>query len=346
MSFVEHIVAARANDALGAVERGVLGVTDPEQIAAVYESWCRTTLSSGIRDAWMFAVSVGCVAGLDLEDGRRVVVKAYPPDRGERRLDAMLAIQRRAAARGLPAPVPLGGPALIGRGWAVVETALVVGRHPDLMRAPDRETAAVGWVRIVQALRDSVDLVRDEHPSPRVMDGLYPLPHSPVFDFEATGAGAEWIDSLARSAMSIIDRVDAPRVLVHSDWRGDNIRVSDDGTELVAIYDWESVGLQREAVALGEVAAMHSIDWSSGDPYFATGAECLEFARAVERARSSPFTPSEWNAVVAAVVYGWCYTARCEHAWTFVGPDKPQFRMRERLRAEGEMLLAAARDER
>jgi len=337
---VARIEAARINDPLALVEHSVFGVTDSEEIASAIEAWCRANLGSGVRSAWMFAVSVGCVAGLELDDARRVVVKAYPPDRGEARLNAMAAIQNVAADGGLPVPRPIDAPARIGPGWATAETALDVGRHPDLLRSPDRETAATGWVRLVDALRDSAGLLRDSGCSPpRVVDGLYPLPHSPVFDFEATGAGAEWIDSLATAATAITAGLDAPETVIHCDWRGDNIRVSTDGRELVAIYDWDSVRVHREAIALGEVAAMHSIDWSNGDPYFATAAECVRFAQSVEDARPQRFTAGEWSAIRAAIVFGWCYTARCEHAWTFVGPDKPQFGMRARLRAEGALLL-------
>lgn len=50
-----------------------------------------------------------------------------------------------------------------------------------------------------------------------------PTPHSPVFDFEATSAGAEWIDALATEAAAVIAAAPAPEVVVHADWRADNI---------------------------------------------------------------------------------------------------------------------------
>ena len=215
-----------------------------------------------------------------------------------------------------------------------------VGRSPNLLDEHDRTTAAAGWVQFIDGLRTASHLLVGEGHPRRVVGGLYPTPHSPVFDFEATSAGAEWIDSLATEAVAVITASPAPDVLVHADWRADNIRVSDDGDRLVAIYDWDSVRLDGEAHAIGEVAAMHSIDWSSGDPYFATGDECVEFVRCVERARTMPFTPVEWQVIRASIVFGWCYTARCEHAWTFVGPDKAQFRMRHRLRTDGPRLIS------
>jgi hypothetical protein len=220
-------------------------------------------------------------------------------------------------------------------GCATAEESLDVGRPPRLLVEPDRSTAAAGWVRLATAMRGSEALV-----GTATRHGLYPVPHSPLFDFEATARGAEWIDDLARSARSAADALDAPVVAVHADWRGDNLRVDAHGRELVAVYDWDSLRADREAIALGEVAAMHSVDWSGpADPYFATAAECVEFAAAVERARPAPFTVGEWRALRASIVYGWCYTARCEHARAAVGDDKPQFGMRARLRAEGAALL-------
>jgi hypothetical protein len=88
------------------------------------------------------------------------------------------------------------------------------------------------------------------------------------------------------------------------------------------------------------VAAMHSVDWFDPvGPYFATATECIEFAREVERARAARFSPTSWDAVVASIVFGWCYTARCEHARASVGYDHDQFGMRRRLALDGRMLL-------
>ena len=116
--------------------------------------------------------------------------------------------------------------------------------------------------------------------------------------------------------------------------------MNDIGDELVAIYDWDSIRVEPEASALGQVAAMHSIDWSlPSGPHFADAAECVAFAVDAEKARSRPFSDKEWSVIRAAIAYGWCYTARCEHARAYVGDDKPQFQMRHRLRVDGRSLL-------
>ena len=85
---------------------------------------------------------------------------------------------------------------------------------------------------------------------------------------------------------------------------------------------------------------MHSIDFNApGGPSFATAAECVDFAALVEAACATPFSPAEWAVIRAAIVYGWCYTARCEHARAAVGADRAEFGMRARLRADGRALL-------
>lgn len=51
--------------------------------------------------------------------------------------------------------------------------------------------------------------------------GLWPTPHDGRFDFQATRAGAGWIDTFARRAQRVRDGVDfaSDRVIGHSDWR-------------------------------------------------------------------------------------------------------------------------------
>ena len=68
-------------------------------------------------------------------------------------------------------------------------------------------------------------------------------------------------------------------------------------------------------------------------------ADCVAFAVDDENSRSRPFPDQEWLVIRAAIAYGWCYKARCEHARAYVGDDKPQFQMLHRLRVDGKSLL-------
>ncbi|MCU1388926.1 MAG: hypothetical protein JWL72_2264 [Ilumatobacteraceae bacterium] len=332
--------AALRADADLAVLHAIHGSVSAAEVAASVEVWCRVNLAADVVDAWLWRVSVGCVSGVRLEDGRDVVVKVYSADRSAERIALVLEAQRHAAAAGIPAALPIIGPRPLARGLATAEAALRVGRPALFNQEPDRRTAAHGWYALSRAFAGQEHLVADgvawsAHPT------LYPPPHSPAFDFPATADGAEWIDALARAARDVIDAHDGALRVVHNDWRADNIRLTDDGTGIAAVFDWDSLAVDRELNALGTVAAMHSVDWSGPeDPYFATATECVEFVRAAEEARGAPFTAAELHAAKASILFGWCYTARCEHARAAVGHDDRRFGMRARVRADGASLLA------
>ena len=100
-----------------------------------------------------------------------------------------------------------------------------------------------------------------QHPMAMPADALFPDPHSARFDFAATAAGAEWIDALATRARRVLDaaRLDPP-VLVHGDWRIENVNVA--AGAVVAIYDWDSVCTEPEIFAVANAMVTHSVDWS------------------------------------------------------------------------------------
>ena len=68
---------------------------------------------------------------------------------------------------------------------------------------------------------------------------LYPSPHSPLFDFERTAAGAQWIDEIAAAARAAMTADDA--LISHGDWSARNIRLGsaylDDDLAIVAWSD-------------------------------------------------------------------------------------------------------------
>ncbi|MCU1398845.1 MAG: hypothetical protein JWN62_1954 [Acidimicrobiales bacterium] len=326
-------------DADLAVLHGIHGSVVPDEIAASIFTWCRVNLAADVVDAWMWRVSVGCVSGVHLDDGRDVVIKVYSSDRSADRIARVLDAQRHAATAGIPAAQPIIGPLPLALGLATAEAALRVGRPADFTREPDRRTAARGWYALSRAFAGREHLVADRtassaHPT------LYPPPHSPAFDFPATTNGAEWIDALARAAREVIDGHAGVLMVVHNDWRADNIRLTDDGTAVAAVFDWDSLAIDQEVHALGTIATMHSVDWSGpADPYFATASECVEFVRAAEDVRGADLTATEWCTAKASILFGWCYTARCEHARAAVGHDDRRFGMRARLRSEGATLL-------
>jgi hypothetical protein len=65
------------------VELDIYGSRDPSLIAEGIESACLRELRSAVARPIFYQSSVGAVAGLELDDGRRVVFKAHQSHRSE-----------------------------------------------------------------------------------------------------------------------------------------------------------------------------------------------------------------------------------------------------------------------
>jgi len=231
--------------------------------------------------------------------------------------------------------VPIGGPAPLGPGLAVVETMLDVGVVPDATQPGLRRVLAAGFHRLLTLTGEGTDEPALRRPVvPRSDDRVFPRPHSPVFDFAATTAGAEWIEELAARAAAVVAR-DAmgPRVLTHVDFRAEHVRV--DGNDLVAVFDWDSLRVDHEAVAVGQVAHAFTIDWSEPVAHVPTVAEATAFIEDYERVRGLPFDDQEWRVARASWVYVTAYAARCEHALLGGDVEPVPEAFRDRLAAHG-----------
>jgi len=193
--------------------------------------------------------------------------------------------------------------------------------------------SAAGLARQIDLCRDIDGSALSPHPMDPKADDLYPIPHSPVFDFEATTRGAEWIDELAEAARTVRDQQEADLVVAHCDWSARNVRMDSEG--LIAVYDWDSLATVTEAVAVGQAAAT----WSAidGGEVAPSAEEVASYALRYEDARGAGFTTAERAAVGAAALYVLAYTARCEQA---IDPEAAvHLRARPRLAVEGEALL-------
>jgi Ser/Thr protein kinase RdoA (MazF antagonist) len=322
------------------LERSLFGTVDPDAIAAAVDGWCRVHLGAGIARYRFFDASSGSVHGVELADGRAVVVKGHRAQVAAPYLRAVLAVQADLASAGYPAPRPLTGPEACGAGHLVAEELRARSRPadpyaPTVIRSLASELAR--FVRLAAGHRDRLAAV--SHPMDSRPGDLYPAPHSARFDFVATAAGAEWIDEFARAAVER-RRADAPpRVVVHCDWRVQNVSIR--GDEIVAVYDWDSVTVADEMAALAVAATTFGADWSAPSTRFPHPSEIAAFVAGYEQARGRTLTPAECDRLATAMVATLSYAARCEHA----DPAGSGTDQRARLAALGPALLAAGLDE-
>ena len=277
--------------------------------------------------------------GADLDDGQRVVLKVHQPATAPPVLAAIQRVQRHLHEHGFPAPAPLAGPAGLGPGTAVVESMLDVGVVPDATRPGTRRMLAANLERLFTLTRGFVAEPALAWPVVgRDPANVFPRVHSPVFDFDATRAGAEWIEDLAARAAAVVARDGAgPTVVTHVDFRVEHLRV--DGDELAAVYDWDSLRVDHEAVAVGQVAHAFTIDWSQSVAHVPSVDEATALIADYEQVRGRRFDDREWRVARAAWVYATAYGARCEHALLGGDVDPVPEAFRDRLAAHGEDWL-------
>jgi hypothetical protein len=227
----------------------------------------------------------------------------------------MQAVQRHLAAAGFPAPEPLAAPEPLGHGIAVAETLLDTGGRADAHDPAIRRAMGAALARLVALCRPlaGLDGLRGNLMAMRPGE-LWPVPHDGRFDFEGTAAGAEWIDRIAARARRARDRDVGDLVVGHTDWRVENMRFA--GGAVSAVYDWDSLAIQREPVLAGGVAHLFTSDFTAGPGWAQrpTLGEALAFLADYEAARGAPFGAGAHAVARAALLYAMAYTARCEHS--------------------------------
>lgn len=326
------------------LRRALFGTTDAGTIAAAIERFVAERLGP-IESCVFVRCGVGLVVGVELADARRVVLKVHRWNVTVERLSAVQEVQAALAAAGLPAPAPLIAPATLGTGIATAEDLLdgdsADGHDPTVRRS------------VAELLAELVSAAGAIEPPPAVGeralrpagDQLWGEPHDLRFDFEATAAGAEWIDDLARHARAELDWVTLSNRVVHLDWRVENLAFA--GSAIVGIYDWDSIGSAPEAVAVGQAAAQFSTDWSRGGfATLPTVDEMCAFVDDYERARGRSFTEPERRAADAANLWLCAYGARCQHSDRTLHPaaaGEPGEGWAALLRARGTTALTGRR---
>jgi Ser/Thr protein kinase RdoA (MazF antagonist) len=297
------------------VDRTLFGTDDADDVASMVDTWCRDHLGSGIASARRWTASVGSVAVVDLADGTAAAIKVHQANRSRRFLRGVHQIQQAVAAAGIAAPLPRAGPAPIRDGGPLATAESVLpdpgftdGRAPGA--AQTAATALATATRATAALR--LDIV-GAHPQRTPPGRLWPIPHSPIFDFEATAAGAEWIDEVGRRALAVLEpAAGGPPRLVHHDWCSRNVRVVDGA--VVAAYDWDSVSPMGVAAAAGQAAALWPCTGEADSPDASTPEEIDAFLDAFASAWGEPLDDQARRLAHARAQYVIAYSARCEHA--------------------------------
>ena len=150
-----------------------------------------------------------------------------------------------------------------------------------------------------------------------------------MFDFDATRSGAEWIDDTAAAALRELRSSAGETVVAHSDWSVKDFRFRDG--RITAIYDWDSLVVDREPTIVGQAATHFTMTWRMPVRVAPTPAETAAFLSDYEEARGRHFSAAERNAIDAAATYAVGYTARCEHALDPAASEYPPGSARELL---------------
>jgi hypothetical protein len=303
-----------------AFTRSILGTADPEEIAARLDGFCKEHLGSRLKECFFCELSVGAAFGLLLHDGRRVFLKAHKLGWSAEFLEAVRRVQGYLFKRGFPCPRPLAGPASFGPGLATAEEFVDVGEHVDAHEPVIRCRMAQALARAIELAGEVQDVEALSSGWAWPKDDLWPVPHNALFDFEATAAGAGWIDRIAAEVKRVMDRFHGRVVVGHADWSVKHFRFA--GGKVRVVYDWDSLRLDKEVIIVGTAAATFPATWylevASRAP---SPNELWSFLEEYGAARGYPLSSEERHATAAVALYVMAYVARCEHAIDPEGED-------------------------
>jgi len=328
---------------LSDTERAVLGDRSPAQVLSLFDGFTRDRLGQPIHTVRFRAGRIDVVWGVELTDGRDVVIKAHrrPVDRPA--VAAASEAKALLVGAGFPCPQPLAGPDEVAGHVLVAETLLSTGRAPDGREPVMRRLLARGLAQHVDLLRQVTfedlgsTLVSGAGNGPswcRYQHGPWPVPHDPIVDFTSCPPGYEWLDDFARRASEQVLAHRSHEVVVgHADWYAGNVAVADG--QLVGTFDWELVADAEAVVAAFSAAGFASSSSSGGG--LSTPEDALAFLQDYEQARGVPFDGAEQRAAGAAAGWIVAFNARWE---TAMRPGLEDGMTTALLRARGEDYLS------
>jgi hypothetical protein len=145
--------------------------------------------------------------------------------------------------------------------------------------------------RSVPSLAPSPSWTGWDHTEP----GLWPAPEDRDVDLNAH-PGPRWLDRVAAAVRDQLRGHRGDPVIGHGDWYPENLIWQ--GSQLVAVHDWDSVICQPEPAIAG-LAAASFLGLGGPDP-LAGVEESTAFLDAYQRARGRHWTPGEYAASWAA----------------------------------------------
>ena len=300
-------------------ERAVHGAVTSSELRTFLDAWAQDRLGSGIAEVRFRAGRIDAVWGVDLQDGRAVVIKAHrtPVDLNAAR--ATIDAQRALVSAHFPCPLPLAGPEEVDRRVLTAET-LMTGARPDGRAPTTRRLLAGGLSQHIEILRARPDLVPRAGTGPswcQYQSGPWPVPHDTLVDFRSTPAGFEWLDTFGqRAARQILDNREADRVVVaHADWYAGNTAVVDG--RLVGTFDWQLVA-DCETVIAGFTASCYAATLTGGGG-LSSPDEVAAFLHDYEEVRGQAFSKRERRAAAGAAAWILAFNARWQAA--LIGHD-------------------------
>lgn len=296
-------------------ERAVLGLDSAGQVLALFSAHTERRLGQPISAVRFRAGRIDAVWGVELADGRAVVVKAHRPPVDLTAVAAAVEAQRLLWEAGFPCPRPLAGPDDVAGAVLVVEALVDGGAAPDGRATGVRPLLAAGLARHVDVLRGSPGLLDRAGAGPswcRYQLGPWPVPHDTIVDVRSVPDGYGWVDDHARwaSEQVLAHRAGQEVVCGHADWYAGNVAVADG--RLVSTFDWELVA-DTEAVIAGFAAAGYASSATSGAG-LSTPEEVVGFLQDYEEARGARLSRTEQRAAAGAAAWIVAFNARWEVA--------------------------------
>jgi hypothetical protein len=289
----------------------VIGTSKAQDITLMLQDALDKHIYSEIEEILFIESSIGVVFGLGLNNGQKIVLKAYSKKIALTYLERMNCIQTIFYQAAFPAPKPLSPIFQFGKThagfYALIEGGKEDAHEENIMLELALYLASFSRIVDENQLEPMENFFQQ---APK--RNLWPKPHNILFDLKNTTRGAGFIAEHARRAKRILAASKFPKRLAHTDWGVKNVHFKD--KKLVGIFDWDSLGAMSECQMVGQAAAQFTADWETPFKITPSPAEGRAFFKAYENFRKLKFNEEEYKVISASSDYIIAIIARFEHA--------------------------------